>query len=856
MKKKLLATFLALCMLLSLLPTAALAAETGTAPEPDTSWYNADQTTFELSDVADLLGFVSIVNGTAGESISADTFESKIVKLSADIDVQGGTLTGCTKVFRGTFHGQGHTIKNFDIGVPLFSNIGYAGVVTDLIVENAALNNTEDGQQRLGIICRNLNGSMENVHVKHCTITSEANALGVVGGLAAMTQNESKVENCSVENLTIRASKGAVAIGGAFGLLTGNENTVVTNVTATNTTVVCNLGEDGYVSVGEVWGRQQGSVTDSNLTACSGSIGTLSLDKAVAKISTEDYDFYYGSLQAAFDDAKTDDAIVLLDDIAVDGTDVVSVSAPVNGDGKYFNGGIFNVYKKSITFDLNGHSITYNGHQDISWDRWTNGKKNSCEVAHGLFMVNDGGHLTVQDSIGTGTVMVYGMASGVYACSPDSVGTITGGTWVNKGCTTCSETNLFLYASHGGELYITGGSFDQDLNTGNESYLIVEHGGTYSNAVIDYSKTKIVVTGGTFVNMDPAIAVQVLQNADNTQTWGNTNVVADGYIVKKTDNQYTVVAKHDLTSGVYTSDPTGFLANNHYVSKVDVENGLWTVSKHTSSGGGGGGSSVTQYAITVADTQNGAVTADKKNAAKNATVTLTVSPAQGCVLETLTVTDKDGKEVTLTDKGDGKYTFQMPASKVTVAAIFQKEVPAPSDFQDVPTDSYYYDAIQWAARNGITEGVDDAHFAPDASCTRAQIVTFLWRTAGSPASVSGTNFVDVPTDSYYAQAVAWAVDQGIVKGTSETTFSPDMICTRSHAVAFLFRYAAAQGMDTATQQELISGYLDAAQVPGYALPAFNWALANAIVQGADGNLMPNDDCTRAQIVTLLHRLEK
>ena len=182
-------------------------------------------------------------------------------------------------------------------------------------------------------------------------------------------------------------------------------------------------------------------------------------------------------------------------------------------------------------------------------------------------------------------------------------------------------------------------------------------------------------------------------------------------------------------------------------------------------------------------------------------------------------------------------------------AAFLKEVET-SPFSDVSTSAYYYKAVKWAQEKGITGGIGNGLFGPNQPCTRAQIVTFLWRAAGSPVVNYAMNMSDVPEGSYYAAAVRWALSEGIATGTTENTFSPDSECTRAQAVAFLFRYAASEAV---TLQELVSGFSDADSVPGYALPAMNWALAEEIVQGNGSKLMPNDSCTRAQIVTFLFR---
>lgn len=279
-----------------------------------------------------------------------------------------------------------------------------------------------------------------------------------------------------------------------------------------------------------------------------------------------------------------------------------------------------------------------------------------------------------------------------------------------------------------------------------------------------------------------------------------------------------------------------------------------TTPAPASAPGTSGGTSAPTYSVTVPKADHGTVKVSHRHAEQGDTVTVTVTPDKGYTLGSLTVLDKNGKKIEVTDKGNGKYTFKMPACKVTVEAVFMEDNTKLPFFADVPANTYYYDAVLWAAKNGVTGGVGENHFAPDRPCTRAQIVTFLWRAAGSPAPTRVSSFADVPADAYYVNAAAWAVENGITTGVTTDTFCPDRTCTRAQAVAFLFRYAASQGMAAVTLQELVSSHADAASVPGYALSAFNWALANGIVNGNDGNLMPNNDCTRAQIVTMLHRL--
>ena len=267
----------------------------------------------------------------------------------------------------------------------------------------------------------------------------------------------------------------------------------------------------------------------------------------------------------------------------------------------------------------------------------------------------------------------------------------------------------------------------------------------------------------------------------------------------------------------------------------------WT---YTGSTGGG----VTTYPITVKSAKNGDVTASHKSAAKGTTITLTVDPDKGYVLDTLTVLDGKDKEIKLTEK-NGKYTFTMPASKVTVAAMFKAEQSTGKNpFTDVPAGSYYEDAVIWAVDKGITTGTSATTFNPNGICTRAQAVTFLWRAAGSPAAKSAVMpFTDVKAGSYYETAVLWAVENGITKGTSDTMFSPDATCTRAQIVTFLWRSQKSPAAGMANP------FADVA-ADTYYIDAVLWAVKHNITVGTTFSIFsPDEECTRAQIVTFLYR---
>ena len=415
-------------------------------------------------------------------------------------------------------------------------------------------------------------------------------------------------------------------------------------------------------------------------------------------------------------------------------------------------------------------------------------------------------------------------------------------------------------------LHTNGGT----INSGNVTEYTYGVGATLPTA------DDMTYTGHTFVGWydNENLTGSPVTAISNTET-GNKE-----YWAKWEINQYTIT--YDLAGGTvevnpdtYTIETGAFTLKNPTKSGytftgwsgtgLDGENNMTvTIPKGSTgerrytahwryNGGSSGGSS--SYPITVpSKTENGTVTVSPKNASAGSTVTITVKPDSGYVLETISVTDKNGNDLKLTDKGNGKYTFTMPASKVEIKVTFMEDNSVLNFFYDVPNDAYYYEAVKWAAENGITGGIGSSLFAPNQPCTRAQIVTFLWRAAGSPVVNYLMPFTDVDEGAYYAEAVRWAASCGIVTGLTETTFGTDSVCTRAQAAAMIYRCAQAQGKGFTGAWMFHLPFTD---VPEWAYESVAWCYMNGVTTGvSETSFAPGNDCTRAQIVTFLWRCKK
>ena len=336
----------------------------------------------------------------------------------------------------------------------------------------------------------------------------------------------------------------------------------------------------------------------------------------------------------------------------------------------------------------------------------------------------------------------------------------------------------------------------------------------------------------------PTVYTVKFENAD----------VAEMKVIEGTEITLPTATKYGYTFKGWKLGTETKNANDKVTISSDTTfTAVWQ-SNSSSSGSSGSSSSSGDYSISVDADKHGTVTVSPKRADKGDTVTITVKPNKGYELDELTVTDANGNEISVRSRGNNQYTFTMPRSRVTIEATFAEIEEEPDlFFVDVPTSAYYYDAVYWAAENGVTYGTSATTFSPDVIVSRAQMVTFLWRAHGSPAPRSSVNpFTDITSDMYYYDAVLWAVENGVTNGTSATTFSPDATVTRAQAVTFQWRAAGSPAVSGGS-------FADVADSAYYA-GAVSWAVANGVTNGTGGsNFSPDVGVSRAQAVTFLWR---
>ena len=596
-----------------------------------------------------------------------------------------------------------------------------------------------------------------------------------------------------------------------------------------------------------------------------GTVEKLGETNAVAKVGGT----YYKTLADAVAAAQDGDTITLLKDAELTSTLNLAKNITIDGQGKY-------TIKAANSFTVGSDNKTYcvlyvSGEVTLK-DVTVNGNE-KCRV---IFC--DKGKLTID-----GATITNGKApnfiGGVYMTSSASFEMKSGSITGNKNAKGYQNDEYLQYSSdlwiganaNGALTAINGGTIGNVFVNANawsasNPGSFTMNGGTVTNLYVEHDANY----GATFKYNDGTIEHLYLSkengNGQSIEVTPVKGVIYNGGVKEqdlvtltmKYNDGATADSTYNVASGTTITLPTprrsGYTFNGWYDgSKFYAAGASYTVSATVTLNASwsyisSGSSYDPTYSVsTPSKTEHGTVTVSPKSASKGDRVTVTVKPDSGYVLETLTVTDKNGNELTLKDKGNGKYTFTMPAGKVEVKATFMEDNSMLNFFYDVPNNAYFYEAVKWAVENGITTGVGNNLFAPEQPCTRAQIVTFLWRAAGSPEPKgAASGMTDVVSGSYYEKAVAWAIENGITTGTTTTTFSPDATCTRAQAVTFLARALKAKAASAAEFSDVPTG--------SYFADAVAWAAANGVTEGIGGGLFGSDnDCTRGQIVTFLYR---
>ena len=890
MKKRVLSMFMALALCFSMLPTAALAAESPTGITGD----GTEDSPYQISTAEQLYAFAQWYNENAENLLENNT--NTYAELTSNIDLNPNfifTKDGCTGEgtpqewkpiglissnfssqlpYLGEFDGNGHTISGLYINESSTTEMagglfGYlAGYIHDVNLENSYINSKS---ACTGSFAGILEGKIENCTAK-ATVYSDANANklngtgGIVGNLNGTT---SEVLGCTFSGHV--EAKSNPYMGGIVG-----ENMYGYIADCTNNGTVTSSKWD---KVGGIVGNNQ--IPDSSNEPVEGKSAVIErcVNNGTISGPNDMSGDYVGGIVGISSWSWKGDYFGTVRNCLNTGTITGCVSS-----------GIVGYLEKATNVEncLNTGTISGTPSGGIAGQQLSScAIKNSYyQEMDGLTAVGklggDGGSYTpadnekISDEVAKATSEQITSGEIAWRLNTENGTKENSGIWsknvdklakdfdVAKACKVIfdfpeSTEDVIVYTSDDGKVEIPDAAKDKVL--------------TYQkNGETKFFTEDTVVTEDitvTVAEKQPGVAPIFANNTDTISSADDKEVVftlnsepVDGTIF----NVYSAETGGELVgktswSGTKLTVVLDSAPSNNTIYYVSMTTPTTTESprsqiivnayvRPSSGGSSSGSSSAPTYPVTApSKTENGSITVSPKNAKKGTTVTITATPDKGYTLETLTVLDKDGKALELTDKGGGKYTFVMPAGKVTVKAVFMDDNTMLNFFTDVHAEDYYYDAVLWAAQKGITGGMSDTLFAPNAACTRAQIVTFLWRAAGSPEPKTLSGFSDVPADSYYAKAVAWAVENGITGGTGDGKFSPDATCTRAQAVTFLYRASGAPAVSGN------AAFSDVATNAYYAA-AVKWAEKNGITGGIGGGLFGSDNnCTRAQIVTFLYR---
>ena len=834
MKKRIGSLLLILALCFTLLPTAALASDgawdgstaaafaggTGTAEDP-----------YQIANGAQLAYLASSVN-------SGETYTGKNFVLTANIDLNGlpwtpiansfsdALLGGSNyRIFAGNFDGNGYTISKVSIGsetTPFESDVfglfgATEGKISNLNLDTVSIHGVAKITSGYvigpaGGLVGYSAGSIENCHVTGLTMDMNAQDGGIagaywIGGLVGALDGTQLINECSVSG-SITENTGKGSIGGLIG-----ELGKAAKITYSRSDVMVNVKADprGGADVGGFIGKGNGKTDAETVIRNCYATGNVTGGAYTGGFAGGLWGLNIKNCYASGNVSQAAAAMA-----SFVGTDA--------SDQDYYG---------SITNCFATGSVTGSSPFQYAFAEQSSATKRS-EITNCYFAEENSG---IKKQYESATEKPQDeMKNEAFAALLNKGDDSNGWSFVNGQVLCGAEPADYSAVEAAMEAIPTDLTVYTDesvaaLNTAVDG--VVRGKAFVSQANVDAMAQAIKdaiaalqYKGADYTKVDEAIAKANALNKDNYKDFSGVEAAVKAVVRDKSITEQSEVDA---------------------MAKA-IEDAIAALEQKPSSGGGpSSGVFFPSYPVTIpGKTENGTVTVSTKNATSGSTVTITVKPDDGFKLDELTVIDKNGNELKLTDKGNGKYTFTMPASKVEINASFVKKVEI-SPFSDVSTSAYYYKAVKWAQKKGITGGIGNGLFGPNQPCTRAQIVTFLWRAAGSPAPKDMSSFADVPADAFYAKAVAWAVENGITSGTSDGKFSPDATCTRAQSVTFLYRASGAPAVSgSAAFSDVVAD--------AYYASAVKWAEKSGITGGIGGGLFGSDNnCTRAQIVTFLFR---
>lgn len=823
MKKRIGSVLLALALCLSLLPATALAEGEGDTESSATTTsateqmpkYSGGSGTAEdpwlISKVGDLKTLADTINTGASADFDAESdnnvgnYHGYYFKQTANLDLSGIDnwdpigYSGSGLYFAGNYDGDGHTI----------SGAKSTGKVDKL----DQTDKDSYGCATAGIFGWVAFGSVKNLTVKNADFLATGdNNKSYAGGVLAVAYS-CTVENCSVYNSKIESRRDPNNNSNYAGGITG--------IALSSSFEEC-ASVENTIRHGSFGGGFIGSLDDedSNFTNCYVANCTVTGCSDAGYNTTLSGGFLSASMgpcDAILNNCFVYDCVAQLDETSK-ASDFFGVFAANTQYGK--------VVATSCFYYVNANDATVNADNAVSKtvDEFANG--NVAGLLGNAFTQGKDGY-PVFPVPATGITLNYSTLSLAVGGSVALTATLTPE----------NATDAVVWSSN------------------NKEIAEVSNNGTVTAKALG-TATITATVGSYTATCEVTVAVPVtgvtLDKETMNLTAGSTGTLTATITPENATNKnLTWTSDKEEVATVSDGVVTAVAAGTANITVTTADGGktatcVVTVTRRSSS------SSRPSYPITTPDkTANGSVTVTPKSAKRGSVVTITVTPDAGYVLDKLTVTDKDGKELSLTKKSDTEYTFVMPAGKVEITPSFVKQAEEPSRvFVDVKTGDYFYDAVLWAVGKGITNGTSAETFSPEAPCTRAQIVTFLWRAAGSPVVNYAMDLSDVAGDAYYAEAVRWALSEGITTGTSDHTFSPDAVCTREQAVTFLWRAAGSPAVSGESAFEDVGA-------DAYYARAVAWAAQNGVTNGISQALFGSgNDCTRAQIVTFLYRAQQ